>query len=37
VVTRLKPDGVLYTGHAESVSMLDVPLRSLGTAVHGHA
>jgi chemotaxis protein methyltransferase CheR len=37
VLTRLKPDGVLYTGHAESVSMLKVPLRSLGMAVHGHA
>jgi len=37
VVTKLKQGGVLYTGHAESVSMLNVPLRSLGTAIHTHA
>ncbi len=37
VLGQLKPDGVLYTGHAESISMLDVPARALGTAMHGHA
>ena len=37
VLGQLKPDGVLYTGHAESISMLDVPVRALGTAMHGHA
>ena len=37
VLGRLKPDGVLYTGHAESISMLDLPVRALGTAMHGHA
>jgi chemotaxis protein methyltransferase CheR len=37
VLTKLKPDGVLYTGHAESISMLNLPVRVLGTAIHGHA
>jgi chemotaxis protein methyltransferase CheR len=37
VLGRLKPDGVLYTGHAESISMLNLPVRALGTAIHGHA
>jgi chemotaxis protein methyltransferase CheR len=37
VLTKLKPDGVLYTGHAESLSMLNLPVRALGTAMHGHA
>ena len=37
VLERLKPDGVLYTGHAESLSNLDLPVRLLSTAVHGHA
>jgi chemotaxis protein methyltransferase CheR len=37
VLGRLKPDGVLYTGHAESLSNLALPLRTLCTAVHGHA
>ncbi len=36
VLGRLKPDGVLYTGHAESLSMMNLPLRPLGTAIHGH-
>jgi chemotaxis protein methyltransferase CheR len=37
VLTQLKPQGVLYTGHAESLSALGLPLRTLGTAIHGHA
>ena len=37
VLTQLKPDGVLYTGHAESLSMLGLPIRALGTAMHTHA
>jgi chemotaxis protein methyltransferase CheR len=37
VLTQLKPDGVLYTGHAESLSTLGLPLRLLGTAIHAHA
>lgn len=37
VLTKLKPEGVLYTGHAESISMLNLPVRALGTAMHGHA
>ena len=37
VLGRLKPDGVLYTGHAESLSNLNLPVRAVGTAVHGHA
>ena len=37
VLGKLKPDGVLYTGHAESLSMLNLPVRQLGTAMHGHA
>jgi chemotaxis protein methyltransferase CheR len=37
VLARLKPQGVLYTGHAESLSMLALPVRALGTAIHGHA
>lgn len=37
VLQQLKPDGVLYTGHAESLTMLDLPVRALGTAMHGHA
>ncbi len=37
VLKKLKPDGVLYTGHAESISMLNLPVRALGTAMHGHA
>ena len=36
-LTQLKPDGVLYTGHAESLSTLSLPLRPLGTAIHVHA
>ncbi len=37
VLGHLKPQGVLYTGHAESLSSLGLPLRPLGTAVHTHA
>jgi chemotaxis protein methyltransferase CheR len=37
VLTQLKPDGVLYTGHAESLSTLNLPVRALATAIHGHA
>ena len=37
VLGRLKPEGVLYTGHAESLSNLGLPVRVVGTAVHGHA
>ena len=37
VLTQLKPDGVLYTGHAESLSTLALPVRALATAIHGHA
>jgi chemotaxis protein methyltransferase CheR len=37
VLGQLKPEGVLYTGHAESLSNLGLPLRMLGTAVHTHA
>jgi chemotaxis protein methyltransferase CheR len=37
VLTQLKPDGVLYTGHAESLSTLNLPVRNLATAIHGHA
>ncbi|MCU0967875.1 MAG: SAM-dependent methyltransferase [Rubrivivax sp.] len=36
VLARLKPDGVLYTGHAESISSLGLPLRTLATAIHTH-
>ncbi|MBL8327466.1 MAG: SAM-dependent methyltransferase [Rubrivivax sp.] len=37
VLGKLKRDGVLYTGHAESITMLNLPVRPLGTAMHGHA
>jgi chemotaxis protein methyltransferase CheR len=37
VLAQLKPDGVLYTGHAESLSTLALPVRTLATAIHGHA
>lgn len=37
VLGQLKPDGVLYTGHAESLSNLGLPVRRVGTAIHGHA
>ena len=37
VLGRLKPEGVLYIGHAESMSSLNLPLRAQGTAIYGHA
>jgi chemotaxis protein methyltransferase CheR len=37
VIEKLKPDGVLYTGHAESLTGLDLPLRALAPAVYVHA
>lgn len=37
VLTRLKPEGVLYTGHAESLTGLKLPVRTLATACHTHA
>jgi chemotaxis protein methyltransferase CheR len=37
VLTKLKPDGVLYTGHAESLSTLGLPIKSIATAIHVHA
>jgi chemotaxis protein methyltransferase CheR len=37
VLTQLKPEGVLYTGHAESLSTLGLPVRVLATAIHAHA
>jgi chemotaxis protein methyltransferase CheR len=36
VLGQLKPDGVLYTGHAESLSTLGLPVRAIATAVHVH-
>jgi chemotaxis protein methyltransferase CheR len=37
VLGRLKPDGVLYIGHAESMTALNLPLKQLATAIYGHA
>ena len=37
VLGHLKPNGVLYTGHAESLSNLGLPVRVVSTAVHTHA
>ncbi|MDP4302156.1 CheR family methyltransferase [Leptothrix discophora] len=37
VLGQLKPDGLLYTGHAESLSNLDLPVRAVATAVYAHA
>jgi chemotaxis protein methyltransferase CheR len=36
VLTKLKPEGVLYTGHAESLSGLGLPLQSLAPAIYRH-
>jgi chemotaxis protein methyltransferase CheR len=36
VITRLKPDGVLYTGHAESIINLGLPVKPVSTAVYCH-
>lgn len=37
VVTRLKKTGQLFTGHAESLGNLDVPVRAVGPAIYVHA
>jgi chemotaxis protein methyltransferase CheR len=37
VLTRLKPGGHLFTGHAESLSNLDLAVRSIAPAVYVHA
>jgi chemotaxis protein methyltransferase CheR len=37
VLARLRPGGVLYTGHAESLSNLNLPVRMIATAIHAHA
>ncbi|MEO3691945.1 CheR family methyltransferase [Roseateles paludis] len=36
VITKLKPDGVLYTGHAESLSGLGLPLAPVAPAIYRH-
>ncbi len=36
VIGRLAPDGVLYTGHSESLANLGLPLRSIAPAVYVH-
>lgn len=36
VITKLKPDGVLYTGHAESLAGLNLPLVGLAPAIYKH-
>lgn len=37
VLTRLKPDGLLFTGHAESITNLGLPVRSIASAVYACA
>lgn len=37
VLQRLKPGGLLYVGHAESLNGLNLPLRTVTTAVYAHA
>lgn len=37
VLTRLKPEGYLLCGHAESINNLKLPVSSVGTAVYVHA
>ena len=37
VLTRLKPGGRLFTGHAESLSNLDLPVRALAPSVYEHS
>lgn len=36
VIERLRPEGVLYVGHAESLTGLDLPLRSVAPATYQH-
>ena len=37
VLTRLAPQGWLFTGHAESINNLQLPVRPLASAVYAHA
>ncbi|MBH9577204.1 CheR family methyltransferase [Inhella proteolytica] len=37
VIEKLKPDGVLYVGHAESLTNLNLPLRTVAPATYQHA
>ncbi|MEL4179542.1 CheR family methyltransferase [Roseateles sp. PN1] len=37
VIERLKPGGVLYPGHAESLAALDLPLSAIAPAIYQHA
>ena len=37
VLAKLKPDGVLYVGHAESLTSLNLPLRTVAPAIYQHA
>ena len=37
VLTKLKPDGFLFTGHAESLTNLGLPVRALASAIYVHA
>lgn len=34
VLRQMRPDGLLYTGHAEPISSLDLPLRAVQSAVY---
>ncbi|MBN8503773.1 MAG: protein-glutamate O-methyltransferase CheR [Burkholderiales bacterium] len=36
VLQHLKPEGVLYSGHAESLGGLDLPIRTLQPAIYAH-
>jgi chemotaxis protein methyltransferase CheR len=36
VLAQLKPDGLLFTGHAESLANLDLPVRTVAPAVYAH-
>ncbi len=37
VIERLKPGGVLYPGHAESLASLGLPLKAIAPAIYQHA
>jgi len=37
VLTRLKPEGLLFTGHAESIANLGIPTVAVAPAVYRHA